>query len=292
MDTGALRTFVVAARCGSFRRAAALRYLSQSTVTQQMQRLELELGAELFERGGRNVRLSAAGALFLPRAERVLRELADAAGELVATGPGPLRISAAPHIARVFLPPLLAGGAACGAFALSVLPSADIPEAVRAGQADIGLGRLRPLSLDLRSSCLVEDDLVLVAGQDGLDLEREPPDAAALLEKLPIFTYGPGATWVAVEEALRQMPLAGLRLMHVAQVDIAKQFVLAGFGLAVLPAAAVRGDLAFGRLLEMPLPGVALPKDGVYAILPQEPTAAAEAFVRKAGGWLRDRTRR
>lgn len=287
MDTGALRTFVVAARCGSFRRAADLRFVSQSTVTQQVKRLEFELGVQLFRRSGRSVRLSPAGELFLPRAERVLRELADAAADLINAGPDPLRIAAAPHVARVFLPHLLGSGAAPSGFALSVLPSTEVPEAVRSGHADIGLSRFRPLPPDVTGHHLYDDDLVLVACHDGLDLEREPPDAVHLLERLPLFTYGPGATWIAVEETLRRLPIAGLRQMHVAQVDIARQFVLAGFGVAVLPLAAARADLAFGRLIDVPLPGITLPKDSVYAVLPAVPPAAVAAFLRAAEEFFR-----
>ncbi len=286
MDTAALRTFVVAARAGSFRRAAGLRYLSQSTVTQQMQRLEAELGAALFDRTGREVRLSAVGRAFLPRAERVLRELDAARSDAARGADVPLRIAAAPHIARVFLPSLLAKVAVGTDYSLSVRPSDEVPGAVLDGAADLGLARFRPLPPELRSRFLYEDDLLLIAAHDGLDLEREPPDAADLLSRLPLFTYGPTATWIAVEEALLRAGLRWPRTMHVAQVDIAKQFALSGFGVAILPAAAVRQELAFGNALPVSLPGAALPTDGVYAVLPKEPSAAAERFAERAGAWF------
>lgn len=286
MDTAALRTFVVAARAGSFRRAATLRYLSQSTVTQQMQRLEAELGTALFDRTGREVRLSAAGRAFLPRAERVLREL-DAARSDAAQGVAmPLRIAAAPHIARVFLPALLFAGAGGEDYSLFVRPSDEVPGAVLDGEADVGLARFRSLPPELQSRFLFEDQLLLIAAHDGLDLEREPPDPVDLLSRLPLFTYGPAATWIAVEEALRRAGLPQPRTMHVAQVDIAKQFALFGFGVAILPAAAVRQELAFGSALLVPLPGANLPTDAVYAVLPKEQSAAAERFTERAGAWF------
>ncbi len=286
MDTSALRTFVIAARTESFRRTAALRYLSQATVTQQIKRLEAELGTALFDRRGRTVRLSAAGRAFLPRAERVLRELSAAVAEGPRGGAALLRIASSPHVARVFLAGLLAREAPPQGWTLSVLPSDDVPQAVRAGDADIGFARFRPLPPDLQSRFLYEDDLLLIAAHDGLDLEREPPDAAELLARLPLFTYGPAATWVAVEEAVRRAGLPALRPMHVTQVDIAKQFALDGFGVAILPFAAVRQDLAFGSALAVPLPGVALPRDGVYAVLAQDPTPPAEQFAGRAAAWF------
>lgn len=297
MDTSALRTFVIAARAGSFRRTAALRYLSQATVTQQIQRLEAELGVSLFERGGRGVRLSAAGSAFLPRAERVLREVGAAQADFAAVQDGslaPLRVAASPHISRVFLPSLLArlDAMQSAPWSLFVLPSLEVPEAVRAGEADVGLARFRPLPAHLQSVFLFEDDLLLLSAHDGLDLEREPPDAADILERLPLFTYGPDATWVAVEEVLRRGGLHALRRMHVAQVDIAKQFMLSGFGAAILPREAIRSELAFGSAIEVPLTGLELPKDGVYAILPGEPAPAAQQFVAHAQAWLRTRRAR
>lgn len=287
MDLTSLRTFVVAARTENFRRTAQLRFLSQATVTQQMQRLEAELGCSLFVRHGRQVRLSPAGVTFLARAERILGEVQAAASELQQAQGGhgaPLRIASAPHIARVYLPLLLAryrpGGAAPD-WSLKVVSSTDVPEEVLSSAADLGLARFRPLPPTLRADLLYEDGLVLVCAHDGLDLEREPPDAAELLARQPVFTYGPSATWIAVEEALRRSGLQPGRTMHVAQVDIARQFVLQGFGIAALPADAVRADLAYGRAVAVPLPGVQLPKDGVYAVTRSEVALEFVSFARR-----------
>lgn len=67
-----LRTFVAAARGGSFAAAADQVALTQAAVGQQMRALEAELKKTLFDKTGRTMTLSPAGHLLLPRAEALL----------------------------------------------------------------------------------------------------------------------------------------------------------------------------------------------------------------------------
>lgn len=67
-----LQAFVIAASCGSLSAAARRLGKSQSTVSQAVARLELDLGVQLFERGPRQLLLSEAGANLLIHAKEVL----------------------------------------------------------------------------------------------------------------------------------------------------------------------------------------------------------------------------
>lgn len=69
-----LRTFVAAARGGSFTAAADQMALTQAAVGQQMRALEAEMKKGLFEKTGRSMVLSAAGHRLLPRAEQLLAQ--------------------------------------------------------------------------------------------------------------------------------------------------------------------------------------------------------------------------
>ena len=110
MELHQLRYFCAVAETGSFSRAAEQSHISQPSLSQQILKLEGELGARLFDRLGRSVRLTELGKTFLPRARAVLRELEAAKGEVVEGKEfigGPITVGVIPTVAPYFLPPLL-----------------------------------------------------------------------------------------------------------------------------------------------------------------------------------------
>jgi len=111
MQIHQLRYFCAVARTGSFTRAAQQEHLAQPSLSQQIRKLEDELGTRLFDRLGRSVRLTQPGEAFLPRAEAIIRQLADAKieiQEMDGAERGRLVIGAIPTIAPYFLPSCLA----------------------------------------------------------------------------------------------------------------------------------------------------------------------------------------
>ncbi|QBC44119.1 LysR family transcriptional regulator [Iodobacter fluviatilis] len=71
-DAALLRSFVGMVRSGSINRAAILQGKTQPALSQQIQRLEQQLGQSLLLRSPRGIRLSPAGEALLPYAERIL----------------------------------------------------------------------------------------------------------------------------------------------------------------------------------------------------------------------------
>lgn len=88
MELRHLRYFVAAAEEENFGRAAARLNLAQPALSRQIRDLEAEVGADLFDRVGRGVRLSAAGAAFLDEARRILEAARAAAERARAVGRG------------------------------------------------------------------------------------------------------------------------------------------------------------------------------------------------------------
>jgi LysR family hydrogen peroxide-inducible transcriptional activator len=110
MELHQLRYFCAVAESGSFSRAAEHSHVAQPSLSQQILKLEDELGARLFDRLGRSVRLTDVGQAFLPRARAVLRELEAAKGDVVErkdSVAGSLTVGVIPTIAPYYLPPKL-----------------------------------------------------------------------------------------------------------------------------------------------------------------------------------------
>src|SRR4249919_1785002 len=73
-----LTYFLAAAEHGSFSAAAESLFMSQPSLSEQVRRLEDELGVALFIRLGRGIALTEAGRTFLPHAERTLSDAEQA----------------------------------------------------------------------------------------------------------------------------------------------------------------------------------------------------------------------
>src|ERR1019366_10316403 len=110
MDIRQLRYFQHVAETGSFSRASALLRISQPAVSRQIQKLEEELGTDLFERHGYGVKLTEAGTLLLERSRGLLRLLADTKAE-VASGTrqpaGNISLGIPPAAGDYLIPPLV-----------------------------------------------------------------------------------------------------------------------------------------------------------------------------------------
>src|ERR1700691_44925 len=103
-----LRAFVAVADCGGFHRAAERLNLTQSTVSQQIKRLELETKRPLFRRTTRSVALTDDGEMLLRGARRLLQFEEAARHRLAAPRlSGTVRLGVVEEVASGSLPPAL-----------------------------------------------------------------------------------------------------------------------------------------------------------------------------------------
>src|SRR5213593_3075622 len=110
MEMHQFRYFIAVAKTGSFSRAAEECHVSQPSLSQQILKLEDELGEKLFERLRRRTVLTAAGELFRQRAERIAQEVEEARREVHDVGGllrGRVEFGVLPTIAPYVLPPVI-----------------------------------------------------------------------------------------------------------------------------------------------------------------------------------------
>jgi len=106
MEIQQLRYVCAIAETGSFSRAAEHCHVAQPSLSQQVLKLEEDLGAKLFDRLGRSVRLTEAGRAFLPHARSILHQM-DAARTGVADKRTDVRGSVAVGVIPTIAPYLL-----------------------------------------------------------------------------------------------------------------------------------------------------------------------------------------
>ncbi|MFD8688786.1 LysR family transcriptional regulator [Streptomyces sp. NPDC059651] len=250
MELQQMRYVIAVAEMNSFTRAAQRCLVVQSALSHQIARLEKELGARLFERTSRRVRLTPAGAAFLPAAyqcldaaERAAAEVAAAVGEVR----GRLAVGLIPTVAAVDVPAVI------GEFhrrhpkariSLGVGASDELTEQVRQGEIEVAfLGipvtAARPQGVMARQ--LAQERLVAVvspdhplAGETSVDLRRL---SAEVFVDLPAKTAGRAQSDLAFTDA----GLTREVVFEVTNADYLARLVGAGLGVALLPPAYVAG---------------------------------------------------
>ncbi|MER5319351.1 LysR family transcriptional regulator [Streptosporangium roseum] len=190
MELRQLEYFLAVAEEGGFGRAAERLNIVQSAVSQQIRRLERELGLPLFDRSTRHVHLSAAGERLLPEARAVLaaaHRARQVAAEITAGTDGILRLGAI-HGPGDRLYRALAELAAIAPrlqVRLKNAPLADRLAAVRSGELDAALVRALTSAPGLRLVPVWTDPLY-VALPSTHPLAAEPLLRLEQLAHLPL----------------------------------------------------------------------------------------------------------
>lgn len=110
MEMCQIRYFLAVARHRSFTRAAEHEHVAQPSLSQQIRKLEDELGGRLFDRLGRKIALTPLGEKFFDHARRVLEEVEAArheVAELLGLRSGAVAVGAIPTVAPYWLPRVL-----------------------------------------------------------------------------------------------------------------------------------------------------------------------------------------
>jgi DNA-binding transcriptional LysR family regulator len=262
MDTALLETFRQVARDGSITGAARTLAYTQSAVSRQVAALEAVVGARLFDRQGRGVRLTEHGRALLPHAESVLARLDLACREVAA------------------LDRLKAGRLRVGAF--STAAAVVVPRAMAAFAAEhphVTLSLVEGITRRLLDRLESDDaDLAVVSAFPGQDLDRERFDLTHLVDD-PMLVALPtshrlarrrrvgiadleGERWIGAKATDDDRLLGPGRLATEPPTEFVVRdwpaklgLVAAGLGVTLVPALAAeaaRADIALVRLHDTP----------------------------------------
>lgn len=244
MDLQQLRYFAAAARLGGFTRAAEACGVTQPTLSQQIAKLEAELGRPLFGRAGRGVTLTDAGVAFRERADRILA-LADDAAACVAADPdaGRLTVAAIPTVCPYLLPPAAVRFAAAFPRArldVRELTTNELLRQLRAGHLDLGIIATTLADDGLTVQPLCTEPLLAalpaghpLAGGRSVRIDRLAAEPFVLLHDAHCLT---GQT-VSFCSSRRLAPVATAEVQQLATV---LELVRLGAGVSLVPAMAAR----------------------------------------------------
>jgi LysR family transcriptional regulator, low CO2-responsive transcriptional regulator len=252
-----VKTFLAVVRTGSFAGAADQLAVTPSAVSQQIQRLEVECGTKLFDRIGRGVRLSPAGEMLQPYAERIESLAGDAQRALEYARDlktGSLRVISSSTAAAYLLPGLWAAFKQRhpGIFLhISVDNSARVIERLVRFQDDIGVLGAEHEHPDLIFHPLAEDPLVAVVPAAHSWSQRSSIELADLADE-PLILREPGsASRQLLESALTAAGIKYQPSMEIASHEVAKRLVELGCGVAVMSAAIAAREVEQGRLRQI-----------------------------------------
>ncbi|GEO81169.1 LysR family transcriptional regulator [Pararhodospirillum oryzae] len=252
MDTASLRVFRAVVRGGSVVAAADLVHSVPSNVSARVRKLEDDLGARLFVREARGMRLTPAGTVLLDFAERILA-LTDAAreavGEAIGEG-GELRLASMETTAAIRLPPVLAEfhrRHPKTTLTLSTGTSEGQLDAVLERRADLAFLAGPVVHERVIGAPVFVEELVL-AVPAGVTTVEEANTRAMLV-------FRSGCAYRARTEAwLRGAGLAPRRVMEFGTLDGLLGCVAAGMGVSLLPRAVVERPRHAGQIEGLPIP--------------------------------------
>lgn len=281
MDWASLTAFVAVAEHGGFSAAAGQLHLTQPAISKRIALLEASLDARLFDRLGRQVLLTEAGRLLLPRAKQMLAE-AEAArraiDDLDQDIGGRLSLATSHHIGLHRLPPLLRRFSALHprvALDLGFMDSEQAYARVLHGSAELALTTLGPTQAPLRSTPIWNDPLHVVVAPDHPLATRAKVGLADLAAHPAVLPDTVTFTHRIVANAFARRGLSLQLRMTTNYLETIKMLAAVGLAWTVLPRTMVDAQV---RVL--PVAGVKLSRQlGCTVHGGRTLSRAAQAFI-------------
>jgi DNA-binding transcriptional LysR family regulator len=284
MEIGQVEAFLAVGTFGGFRRAADALRVTQPAISARIKALEESLGVALFDRGQTGFALSAAGRVFRPHAEQLLRAVADArqaVHDLRPASGGALQLAAALSICTYLLPDVLKNFQAAHPKTMITVRSGhskEILEMVLAGEAEIGLAR--SLNHPEVETLSLRDDPLLLVTAPGSHMARARRATLNDIASQPLIFFDRGSSdWTLTHGLFRRAGLVPNVVLEVETIETAKRMVERGMGLAFLPHLAVARELRQSRLIAVTLTDAEVLSRSLDVIHPRQRPLSPEALA-------------
>lgn len=260
MELRHLRYFVTVVEEQSISKAAEKLCIAQPPLSRQIQKLEEELGIQLFERGSRPAKVTEAGMFFYQHAVQILTHTAQASSmaKRIATVSQTLRIGYVSSLLYGLLPEIIylfrqqnpeihIELIECG--------TKDQINALKQGKIDLGFGRLKITDPAIRRIVLHKEQLKLAIHKHhhlnqfaatGVHLSQiidEPMLLYPVSQKPNFATF--------IQSLFTELGLVPSKLTEIREIQLALGLVAAGEGVCIVPASAM--DIGVKNLLYIPI---------------------------------------
>jgi LysR family transcriptional activator of glutamate synthase operon len=248
MELRHLRYFEAVARHSHVTRAAAELHIAQPALSKQISQLEQELGVALFDRVGRNVRLTEAGEALLPHARAVMAQVEAARAEMaerIGLRRGRATVGTPPTVGTQLLPTVLAAfnrqypGIELRLHESGVQTLLDLLET---GLTDVAVVTLPVEDEHLTVVPLFTEEMVVAVWKGHQLASREEVEIKQLQQEPWVLSP---ENYELREATLNACAAAGFTprvVLDGGETDTLLRFVAAGIGVALVPRLAINGS--------------------------------------------------
>jgi LysR family nitrogen assimilation transcriptional regulator len=288
MELRQLRYFVAIVDHGSLSRAARVLHIAQPALTQQIQQLEEELGAQLLHRSAQGVLSTDAGKTFYEHAQAILKQVDDARSAVAQSADKPsgtVALGIPQSVSNALALPLLTAVRHTYpeiSLQLTEELSGTLIDQLKSGRINLAVlfddGQLGSFA----TTPLVEEDMMFVTRA----ASQFAPKAAsiALAEALQVPLILPGlqhGVRPRIENCVRRAGLLVSNVIDINSVAILKSALLADLGATILPVAPLLSEIERGLLIAYPISNVRMSRTVSLCYSKNIPLTNGAAAVRR-----------
>ncbi len=288
MELRQLRYFVAIVDHGSLSRAARVLHIAQPALTQQIQQLEEELGAQLLHRSAQGVLSTDAGKTFYEHAQAILKQVDDAKWAVAQSTDKPagtVALGIPQSVSGALALPLLTAVRATYpeiSLQLTEELSGNLIEQLKSGRINLAVlfddGQLARFS----STPLVEEDMMFITRADSQFAPKKKSVTLAKALEAPLILPGvQHGMRPRIENIARAAGLSIDNVIDINSVAILKSALLADMGATILAVAPLLSEIEQGQMIAHPIAGTRISRTVTLCSSKNIPLTNAAAAVKR-----------